>query len=131
MSAMSVLRQHLITYAKTKDVFAAYKASGYDREFYEAHRDMPVSYTHLDVYKRQLPNNAFRANAGTDVVSDIIFLQKRDHPIAVSYTHLRTDFPAGLPSVRLQKAGGTTLDFLDGGQCDPGRLSEAPTGNRI
>lgn len=31
----------------------------------------------------RLPNNAFRANAGTDVVSDIIFLQKRDHPIDI------------------------------------------------
>ena len=30
-----------------------------------------------------------------------------------------------------KKTGGTTLDFLDGGQCDPGRLSEAQTGNRI
>ena len=29
----------------------------------------------------RLPSNAFRANAGTDVVSDIIFLQKRDRPI--------------------------------------------------
>ena len=29
----------------------------------------------------RLPNNAFRVNAGTDVVSDIIFLQKRDRPI--------------------------------------------------
>ena len=29
----------------------------------------------------RLPNNAFRANAGTDVVSDIILLQKRDRPI--------------------------------------------------
>ena len=28
----------------------------------------------------RLPNSAFRANAGTDVVSDIIFLQKRDRP---------------------------------------------------
>ena len=28
----------------------------------------------------RLPNNAFRANAGTEVVSDIIFLQKRDTP---------------------------------------------------
>ncbi|MBR3137379.1 MAG: DEAD/DEAH box helicase family protein [Clostridia bacterium] len=31
----------------------------------------------------RLPNNAFRANAGTDVVADILFLQKRDHPIEV------------------------------------------------
>lgn len=29
----------------------------------------------------RLPNNAFKANAGTEVVSDVIFLQKRDHPI--------------------------------------------------
>ena len=38
----------------------------------------------------RLPNNAFRANAGTDVVSDIIFLQKRDHPIAIEpdWVHL-------------------------------------------
>ena len=28
----------------------------------------------------RLPNNAFKSNAGTDVVSDIIFLQKRDRP---------------------------------------------------
>ena len=31
----------------------------------------------------RLPNNAFRANAGTDVVADILFFQKRDHPIEV------------------------------------------------
>ncbi len=29
----------------------------------------------------RLPNNAFRANAGTDVVSDIIFLQRREAPV--------------------------------------------------
>lgn len=31
----------------------------------------------------RLPNNAFRANAGTEVTSDIIFLQKREHPISI------------------------------------------------
>lgn len=31
----------------------------------------------------RLPNNAFRANAGTDVVSDILFLQKRDRPLDI------------------------------------------------
>ena len=30
----------------------------------------------------RLPNNAFRANAGTDVVTDIIFLQRRELPLA-------------------------------------------------
>ena len=29
----------------------------------------------------RLPNTAFKANAGTEVVSDIVFLQKRDRPI--------------------------------------------------
>ena len=38
----------------------------------------------------RLPNNAFKANAGTDVVSDIIFLQKRDRPIEINpdWVHL-------------------------------------------
>ena len=38
----------------------------------------------------RLPNNAFKKNAGTEVVSDIIFLQKRDRPqvIAPDWIHL-------------------------------------------
>ena len=38
----------------------------------------------------RLPNNAFKANAGTEVVPDIIFLQKRDRPIAIEpdWVHL-------------------------------------------
>ena len=38
----------------------------------------------------RLPNNAFMANAGTGVVSDIIFLQKRDLPIDIEpdWVHL-------------------------------------------
>ena len=38
----------------------------------------------------RLPNNAFRANAGTDVVSDILFFQKRDRPIEIEpdWVHL-------------------------------------------
>ena len=31
----------------------------------------------------RLPNNAFKSNAGTEVVSDIIFLQKRDRPLDI------------------------------------------------
>ena len=40
----------------------------------------------------RLPNDAFKKNAGTDVVSDIIFLQKRDHPIDIDqdWVHLNT-----------------------------------------
>jgi N12 class adenine-specific DNA methylase len=38
----------------------------------------------------RLPNNAFKSNAGTEVVSDIIFLQKRDRPIVIEpdWVHL-------------------------------------------
>lgn len=38
----------------------------------------------------RLPNNAFKASAGTDVTSDIIFLQKRDRPIDITpdWVHL-------------------------------------------
>lgn len=32
----------------------------------------------------RLPNNAFKANAGTEVTSDIIFLRKRDRPIEIN-----------------------------------------------
>ena len=38
----------------------------------------------------RLPNNAFKANAGTEVVSDIIFLQKRDHLIDIVPDWVRT-----------------------------------------
>ena len=38
----------------------------------------------------RLPNNAFKANAGTEVTSDIIFLQKREQPLDVEpeWVHL-------------------------------------------
>lgn len=42
----------------------------------------------------RLPNNAFLANAGTGVVTDILFLQKRDRPIEIEpdWVHLgKTD----------------------------------------
>ena len=41
----------------------------------------------------RLPNNAFKGNAGTDVVSDILILQKRDRIVDIepSWVHLNTD----------------------------------------
>ena len=41
----------------------------------------------------RLPNNTFRGNAGTDAVSDILILQKRDRIIDIepSWVHLNTD----------------------------------------
>ena len=46
----------------------------------------------------RLPNNAFRANAGTDVVSDILFLQKREHPVDIEPDWVHLDMtPEGFP----------------------------------
>ncbi len=41
----------------------------------------------------RLPNTAFKANAGTDVTTDILFLQKRKNPIDIepSWIHVGTD----------------------------------------
>ena len=45
----------------------------------------------------RLPNNAFKCNAGTEVTSDILFLQKRDRmtDIEPGWVHLDTD-PNGI-----------------------------------
>ena len=41
----------------------------------------------------RLPNNTFKGNAGTEVISDILILQKRDRPIDIEpdWVHLDTD----------------------------------------
>ena len=45
MAEIAVLRTHIVNYAKTREVYVAYRKAGYSKT---------VSYTHLDVYKRQL-----------------------------------------------------------------------------
>ena len=40
MAEIKALRQHIFNYSKSQDVFAQYKASGYSKEFFEAHRDV-------------------------------------------------------------------------------------------
>lgn len=67
----------------------------------------------------RLPNNAFLANAGTCVVADILFLQKRDRPIEIEpdWVHLgKTD-------------GGFTINqyFVDNPNMILGELSEEST----
>lgn len=67
----------------------------------------------------RLPNNAFLANAGTGVVADILFLQKRDRPMEVEpdWVHLgKTD-------------GGFTINqyFVDNPGMILGELSEEST----
>ena len=39
LAEISDLRKHIITYVKTKDVYAAYRKAGYSKDFYEAHRE--------------------------------------------------------------------------------------------
>lgn len=40
LQEIAVLKTHLINYAKSRDVFAEYKKSGYSRDFFEVHRDV-------------------------------------------------------------------------------------------
>lgn len=40
MADIKLLRQHIFNYSKSQDVFAQYKASGYSKDFFEAHRDV-------------------------------------------------------------------------------------------
>ena len=40
LSEIAVMKTHIINYAKARDIFAEYKASGYNWEFFEKHRDL-------------------------------------------------------------------------------------------
>ncbi len=67
----------------------------------------------------RLPNNAFKANAGTEVTSDIIFLQKRDRPqvIEPDWVHL------GLT----EEGFAINSYFTENPQMVLGRISEVST----
>ena len=39
LGEIAVLKTHIINYAKTRDVYVAYRKSGYSKKFYEAHRE--------------------------------------------------------------------------------------------
>lgn len=39
MDEISILRQHIINYVKTKDIYAEYRQHGYSKKFFEAHRE--------------------------------------------------------------------------------------------
>ena len=73
----------------------------------------------------RLPNNAFRANAGTDVVSDIIFLQKRDRPIEIEPDWVHT----GIRRNPGENADGFAVNqyFIDHPEMVPGRQSSEST----
>ncbi|MDL2238183.1 N-6 DNA methylase, partial [Christensenellaceae bacterium OttesenSCG-928-K19] len=65
----------------------------------------------------RLPNTAFKANAGTEVTADILFLQKRDRPIVLDAgaNDLDTDLPE-----RDMPAGATRSDWIHLSQTDDG-----------
>ena len=39
LAEIQVLKKHMVNYRKTKDVYAAYRKSGYSRQFFEEHRE--------------------------------------------------------------------------------------------
>lgn len=39
LAEIAVLKTHIINYSKTRDVYVAYRKSGYSKKFYEAHRE--------------------------------------------------------------------------------------------
>lgn len=55
LQEIAVLKKHIINYAKAKDVFAEYKASGYSQKFFEEHRELltlrRAAKQAFDVYK--------------------------------------------------------------------------------
>ena len=67
----------------------------------------------------RLPDNAFKANAGTEVVSDIIFLQKRDRPLDIVPDWTQTG----------QTGDGFTMNryFIDHPEMVLGRLAAEST----
>ena len=68
----------------------------------------------------RLLNNAFRANAGTDVVSDIIFLQKRDRSIEIEpdwvHTGIRRNPEANADGFASISISSTTRRWCWGGR---------------
>ncbi len=53
LAEIAVLRTHIINYAKTGDVYEAYKKSGYSKKFFEAHRE--------ELTLRKAARDAFKA----------------------------------------------------------------------
>lgn len=53
----------------------------------------------------RLPNDAFKANAGTEVVSDIIFMQKREEPLDLSKSNVIPDSVSWVQSVVTRESG--------------------------
>ena len=65
----------ILTHVLDNGLIRVVKAGGIDANHYPGHKVVTVSYTHLDVYKRQLLyNDSFQKNCSTP---DIIYFRKR------------------------------------------------------
>ena len=79
LQEIAVLKHHIVNYAKSKDVYAEYKKSGYSRQYFEEHRDLLVprkaARQAFDEYKFRLAADAAHRN------SDIAATQRVPDPI--------------------------------------------------
>ena len=61
LDEISALREQLINYAKTKDIYVAYRKSGYSKKFFEAHRE--------DILKHKAAKETFEKMKGQKIPS--------------------------------------------------------------
>ena len=61
LDEISALREQLINYAKTKDIYVQYKKSGYSKKFFEAHRE--------DIMKHKAAKDTFEKMNGQKIPS--------------------------------------------------------------
>ena len=61
LDEISALREQLINYAKTKDIYVQYKKSGYSKKFFEAHRE--------DIMKHKAAKDTFEKMRGQKIPS--------------------------------------------------------------
>ncbi|MCR5109313.1 MAG: DEAD/DEAH box helicase family protein [Ruminococcus sp.] len=72
----------------------------------------------------RLPNNAFKGNAGTEVTSDIIFLQKREYPIELTQDNM----PSWIDLGKTEDGLAVNQYFIDNPQMVLGKIVE---GNKL
>lgn len=65
----------------------------------------------------RLPNNAFKANAGTEVTSDILFLQKRDRIMDITPDWVHTGKDENGISMNEYFISPSADDFRQNGKC--------------
>ena len=61
LDEISALREQIINYAKTKDIYVEYRKSGYSRKFFEAHKE--------DIMKHKAAKDTFEKMKGQNILS--------------------------------------------------------------